>query len=77
MVANMRQREQRHYPMGPLKQDVPLKVFDETDQLDYAENIRRLSAERNTPDGWPLYAVLVAAGVVAVLLIGVTRGWIW
>lgn len=65
-------REQRHYPMGPLKQDVPLKVFDE-DAADLAENLHR-------PVPWWVEMTL-AAGFVFVVLVpamaAVVIAWGW
>jgi hypothetical protein len=66
MVALKREREQRHYPMGPLKQDVPLKVFDEN-AADLAENQARL---RSAKSWWPERLLFVLAGVVFVV-------WMW
>lgn len=28
MVALKREREQRHYPMGPIEHDIPLKLYE-------------------------------------------------
>lgn len=68
MVAllNRKPREPRHYPMGPLKQDVPLKVFDEN-AADLLENIERLRAARSW---WPERLLMMLAGIVFVV-------WMW
>ena len=55
-------REQRHYPMGPTTQDVPLKVYDE-DAADLAENQQRLAAK----SWWPEWLMMALTGLVFAL----------
>ena len=66
MVALLKPREHRHYPMGPIHQDRPLKVFDETN-LDYEENIARLRAAKSW---WPERLLMVLVGIVFSI-------WMW
>lgn len=66
MVALLKSREHRHYPMGPIHQDRPLRVFDEN-AADLAENQARLRAARSW---WPERLLIVLVGIVAVI-------WMW
>lgn len=72
MVALLKkqEREQRHYPVGPLEHDVPLKVFDE-DAADLRDNLKR-------PVPWWVELAMAVGGLVLIGLLafaGTLKWW--